>query len=289
MRIFSYLSESGPAVGMRRNGTLWALDCPDLDTLISSGGDIARNVESAATTRQLDPAAIDYLPLLRHPPKIVCVGLNYADHAAESPYKDIPTYPTFFPRFAAGLIGHEKPMILPMVSEQLDFEAELAVVIGYRGRHIAREDALSHVLGYSLFNDGSLRDYQFKAPQWTAGKNFEGTGGFGPELVTPDELPEGASGLRIQTRLNGATVQDDTTANMIFKVVDLIHLLSEFISVEPGDVIVTGTPAGVGFGRRPPVWMKEGDLIEVEIEKIGVLRNRVTRETVITPGKAQAA
>ena len=289
MRIFSYMSKDGPAAGVRRGSALWALDCPDLDTLVASGADVLRVINDAATTKELDPGAIDYLPLLRRPSKIVCVGLNYAEHAAESPYKDIPAYPTFFPRFAAGLVGHEKPMILPMVSEQLDYEAELAVVIGRRGRHIARADALSYVLGYSLFNDASLRDYQFKAPQWTAGKNFEGTGAFGPELVTPDELPEGAAGLRIQCRLNGQTVQNDTTANMIFKVADLIHLLSEFISVEPGDVLVTGTPAGVGFGRKPPVWMKEGDLIEVEVEQIGILRNRVVREVAVSSNKEAAA
>jgi acylpyruvate hydrolase len=279
MRVFSYRAERGPALGVRLRGVSWALDCPDLDTLIAAGQDVKATLAAAEAVSELDDDVIEYLPLLRRPPKIVCVGLNYADHAAESPY-DLPTYPAFFPRYAAALIGHRQPMILPAISEQLDFEAELAVVVGRAGRHINRRNALSFVLGYSIFNDGSVRDYQFKSPQWTAGKNFHGTGAFGPDLVTPEELPEGASGLRISTRVNGRTMQDDTTANMIFKVADLIHLLSEFIALEPGDVIATGTPAGVGFGRKPPVWMKDSDVCEIEIEGIGTLRNKVLAEQV---------
>jgi 2-keto-4-pentenoate hydratase/2-oxohepta-3-ene-1,7-dioic acid hydratase in catechol pathway len=164
------------------------------------------------------------------------------------------------------------------VSTQLDFEGEMVAVIGKSGRHIRKEDALSHVAGYSIFNDASIRDYQFKSAQWTIGKNFDHTGAFGPEFVTADALPPGASGLRLQTRLNGAVVQEASTASMIFDVATLVALLSEAVCLQPGDVIVTGTPSGVGLARKPPLFMKAGDVCEVEIEGLGILRNPIEDE-----------
>lgn len=225
----------------------------------------------------IDAEAVDWLPPLSRPGKIVCVGLNYADHSAESGFKQ-PDYPTLFGRFTSSLVGHGAPVVRPRVSEQFDYEGELVAIIGKGGRHIPRETALDHVFGWSIFNDVSVRDYQLKAPQWTMGKNFDGTGAFGPLVVTADELPAGARGLTIETRLNGAVVQHATTDQLIFDVAALIAIVSEGITLEPGDVVVTGTPSGVGAARKPPLWMKAGDVCEVEIEGIGVLVNPVVDE-----------
>lgn len=225
----------------------------------------------------IDRNEIAYLPPLQSPSKIICVGLNYADHTKESPY-DQPDYPTLFPRFASSLIGHGQPMIRPLASDSLDFEGELVAVIGKGGRHIPRTNALDHVAGYSIFNDGSVREYQFKAPQWTVGKNFDGTGAFGPYFVTADELPAGGKGLRLETRLNGAVVQSATTDDMIFDVAEVIAVISQAITLNPGDVIVTGTPAGIGWARTPRLLMRAGDICEVEIEGLGLLRNPIVDE-----------
>ncbi len=226
----------------------------------------------------IDSASIRYLPPIARPGKIVCVGLNYADHTRESPYEQ-PKYPTFFPRFSSSLVGHGDAIVRPRVSEQLDYEGELVVIIGTGGRHIAREQALEHVAGYSIFNEGSVRDFQFLSPQWTVGKNFDGTGAFGPVFVTADELPAGARGLRLVTRLNGEVVQDGNTEDMIFDVAELIATLSVAVTLEAGDVIVTGTPAGIGWARKPPLFMRPGDVCSVEIEGIGTLVNTVADES----------
>jgi acylpyruvate hydrolase len=209
--------------------------------------------------------------------KIICVGLNYADHAAESSMK-LPDYPTLFARFPSSLIAHDEPIVRPRVSSKLDYEGELVAVIGKAGRRIPRAAALSHVSGYSIFNDGSIRDFQLRTPQWTVGKNFDNTGPFGPVFVSADELPAGAHGLKIQTRLNGRVMQSATTADLICDVATLVALISEAMTLEPGDLIITGTPAGVGAARKPPVFMKAGDVCEVEIEGIGILRNPVVDE-----------
>ncbi len=222
----------------------------------------------------LDLDAVDLLPPIAAPGKIICIGLNYADHSAESGFKQ-PDYPTVFGRFASSLIGHRAPIIRPMVSEQLDYEGEIVAVIGAGGRDIARATALDHVAGYSLFNDASVRDYQFKSPQWTVGKNFDATGAFGPVFVTADELPPGCRGLRLRTRLNGEVVQDASTDDLVFDIASLVSLLSIPFTLEPGDIIVTGTPAGVGLARKPPLWMKAGDVCEVEVEGLGMLGNPV--------------
>lgn len=221
--------------------------------------------------------AVEILPPLPNPPKILCLGLNYSDHANESGY-EAPPFPTVFGRYATSLVGARSPIVKPKVSDALDWEAELVAVIGKRGRHISRAEALSYVAGYSVFNDGSVRDYQRMTPQWTVGKNFDGTGAFGPALVTPDELPEGAKGLKIECRLNGEVMQSDTTDHMIFDVATTIELLSKAMTLEPGDVLVMGTPAGIGMARTPSLYMKAGDVCEVEIEKVGLLRNPIVNE-----------
>lgn len=250
----------------------------ELGALIALGNDELRRVgKTLAHAPVIDPASIAYMPPIANPAKIICVGLNYADHTKESPYEQ-PDYPTLFPRFATSLIGHGQPIIRPLVSDSLDFEGEMVAIIGRGGRHISRAHALEHVAGYSIFNDGSVREYQFKSPQWTVGKNFDGTGAFGPVFVTSDELPAGGKGLRLETRLNGAVVQSASTDDMLFGVAEVIAVVSEAITLEPGDVIVTGTPAGIGWARTPRLLMRHGDICEVEIEGIGLLRNPVIDE-----------
>lgn len=216
------------------------------------------------------------LPIAQ-PPKIICMGLNYADHAKEGGNAR-PEYPSFFMRGAPSMTPHNAPIIRPKASTKLDYEAELAVVIGKRARHLTQDNALSCVFGYSCFNDGSLRDYQRKTAQWTIGKNFDATGGFGPWIVTPEDLPEGAAGLRVQSRLNGQVMQDGNTKDFLWNVKESLVIISECMTLEPGDVIITGTPAGVGYARTPPVWMAPGDVCEIEIEGIGTLSNPIIDE-----------
>lgn len=225
----------------------------------------------------LDLSLARLLPPVRAGQKILCVGLNYLDHVAESPYKQ-PSYPTFFLRVASSLIGHEQALVKPLVSEEFDYEGELVAVIGSTARKVSRERALDHVAGYTIFNEGSVRDYQFKAPQWTMGKNFDGTGACGPWFVTADELPPGAKGLRLVTRVNGVVEQQASTDDMLFDVASLVSIASEVMTLQPGDMLVTGTPAGVGFGKKPPVYLKAGDVCEVEIDGIGLLRNAVVSD-----------
>lgn len=219
------------------------------------------------------------LPLAR-PGKVVCLGLNYRAHAAEGGFT-VPDYPALFLRVPTSLVAAGSPIRLPPVSEQLDYEAELLVIMGKAGRAIPEAQALEHVFGYTCFNDASVRDYQRKTHQWTPGKNFDATGAVGPVVVTADELPPGASGLRIACRLNGRTLQDANTSDMIFPVAKAIATISEFMTLEPGDMIAMGTPQGVGHARKPPLWMKAGDTVEIEIEKIGILRNPVEAESAL--------
>jgi acylpyruvate hydrolase len=245
-----------------------------LPELIAQGADLLRIGRSLEQSPAIDLNAVRLLPPVPVPPKILCVGLNYDDHLEESGLKK-PAYPEIFARFATSLIAHQEPIRRPPESISLDYEAELAVVIGKPGRRIPQEQALDHVAGYSLFNDASVRDFQLRTPQWTMGKNFDGTGSFGPWLVTPDAVPPGARGLRIQGRLNGRVMQDARTDQLIFSVPALIEMISVAMSLEQGDVIITGTPGGVGAARKPPVFMQPGDIFEVEIEGIGVLTNSV--------------
>lgn len=225
----------------------------------------------------INPNEVECLCPMASVGKIICIGLNYRAHSAESGFK-VPEYPTVFARFDSSLIAHGASLVRPASSEQFDYEGEVVAVIGRAGRHIPRGKALEHVVAYSIFNDASVRDVQLRTPQWTLGKNFDGTGAFGPYLVTADEVPQGARGLRIQTRLNGQVMQDASTDDLVFDVATLISHLSDTMTLHPGDVIVTGTPAGVGMARKPPVWMKEGDLCEIEVERLGTLRNHVAVE-----------
>jgi len=215
------------------------------------------------------------MPCVPQPGKIVCLGVNYVDHAKEGG-NTVADYPTLFLRCNTSLLAHGAPLRVPRASDKLDYEAELAVVIGRPMRWVDEAQALDHVFGYACFNDASLRDYQRRTTQWTIGKNFDATGGFGPCLVTADELPPGCTGLRIQSRLNGQVMQSANTSDMVFGVARTLSLLSECMTLEPGDVVVMGTPGGVGYARTPPVWMKAGDTIEIDIEGVGVLSNPVT-------------
>ena len=242
----------------------------------ASAIDLAMNAADHPAGEETALAEITLLAPVPRPGKVVCIGLNYRAHAIEGG-NPIPDYPAVFLRGATSLCDPGADMILPECSDKLDYEAELAVIIGRTATNVDASSALDHVAGYSCFNDGTLRDYQRKSSQWTMGKNFDRTGGFGPELVTPDELPAGASGLRIVSRVNGEVVQDSDTADMIFDVATLIATLSEAMTLEPGDVIATGTPSGVGYARKPPLFLREGDRIEVEIEKIGTVTNIVAR------------
>lgn len=220
--------------------------------------------------------AVTLLPVIPDPERIICVGLNYHDHVEETGFA--PTErPTLFTRFASTLTGHDAPLVKPAASEKFDYEGELAVIVGSPGRHIATDDALSHVAGYASFNDGSVRDWQMHTSQFTPGKNFPATGGFGPALVTPDEA--GAlDDLVLRTRFNGTVVQEARLGQMITPIADLIAYISTFTPLAPGDVIVTGTPGGVGVKRSPRLYMKPGDIVEVEIDRIGLLRNPVVAE-----------
>ncbi len=249
--------------------------------LINGGGEALAKVVGAvaAAPDKARLALNDVRPALpiERPGKFICVGLNYAAHAREGGH-DIPEYPSLFVRWATSLVPAEAPVILPKVSDTFDYEAELTFIVGQGGRAIPEDQGLKHVFGYTMFNDVSVRAYQRKTPQWTQGKNFDGTGPLGPVVVTPEDLPPGASGLRITSRVNGETRQDSNTGDMIFGVAKLVSILSEFMTLEPGDVIATGTPSGVAHAMKPPGWMKAGDRVEVEIEGIGVLGNPVVAE-----------
>lgn len=235
-------------------------------------------VETASVAAALPVDGVRFLPPVARPGKIICLGLNYADHAAEGGNAR-PEYPSFFMRGATSLIGHGAAIVRPNISTKLDFEAELAVVIGRRAKHLTRANALEAVAGYACFNDATLRDYQRRTSQWTIGKNFDATGGFGPCFVPASDLPPGAAGLKIESRLNGKVMQSANTDNMLFNVAETLHLLTECLTLEPGDVVVMGTPAGVGYARTPPVWMAPGDVIEIEIEGIGTLSNPIVSES----------
>ena len=279
MRLARVSKDGKTGLASQSDGSItvvWNKTLADLDGQIADGSLEAAGAKAAAG-EQVDEAALTFLPPVVKPSKIICLGLNYRDHAEESGL-GIPEFPVLFARFASSLIGHGAPIILPEVSEQLDWEAELVVVLSKGGKNIAKDKALDHVAGYSVFNDASIRDYQLRTPQWTAGKNFDDTGAFGPWLVLPDEVPAGAAGLKIECRVNGDVMQSSNTGNLIFTVADTIHLLSTFMTLEPGDVLVMGTPGGVGVARNPQVWMKAGDMCEVEIEGIGLLRNPIVAE-----------
>jgi len=247
----------------------------DLGELVRAGvtaADMAALVAGAKHHVPLDAAQF-LAPVLR-PGKAICVGLNYADHARESHFEP-PTHPTLFLRSTTSLAAHASAVHRPSGDDSLDFEGEMVVVMGSGGRGIAAEDALGHVFGYAVGNDISVREFQFRSPQWTLGKNVDGTGPWGPWVVTADEGPAGGPGLQLQTRLNGELMQSAHTRDMLFDVATIIASVSEAMTLEAGDILFTGTPAGVGLGRTPRRYMQPGDVVQVQIERIGVLRNTI--------------
>ncbi len=284
MRFLTFRKDGVMGLAVERGGVFYgataneALYPGSLADLITRGGASLQEAHALLTHgHAVDLGAVEHLPPLPRPPQILCLGLNYADHSREFGFEP-PSFPTLFSRFASSLIGQGAPILRPRVSNALDFEGEMACIIGKRARHVRRDDALDYVAGYSVFNDGSIRDYQNKTPQWTIGKNFDSTGAFGPCFVTADALPPGGAGLKIETRLNGEVVQSSNTDQMIFNVAHMIEIISAAITLEPGAVLVTGTPSGVGAARTPPLFMKPGDVCEVEIEGIGLLRNPIADE-----------
>lgn len=281
MRLVSFVVDGRPGYGaVTADGVVdlgRRLPSKSLRALLEADAlaDAAALLASAAPDHRLD--AIAFAPVIPDPGKIICVGLNYRDHVAETG-RTVTEKPALFARFATSQVGHLQPIVRPAVSDHFDYEGELALVIGRGGRHIKRADALTHVAGYACYNEGSIRDWQRHTSQFLSGKTFDRSGAFGPWLVTSDEIPD-PSKLTLQTRLNGDTVQQTTTDMLITDVPDLIVYCSTVMTLLPGDVIVTGTPGGVGFKRNPPLFMKPGDVVEVEISGIGVLRNPVVAES----------
>jgi 2-keto-4-pentenoate hydratase/2-oxohepta-3-ene-1,7-dioic acid hydratase in catechol pathway len=245
---------------------------PDLKALIAGNG-FSQAAQYAGEQPDYQASDVTWLPVIPNPDKIVCVGLNYQEHVAETG-RDNTEQPAIFLRLPESQVGHRQPIVRPRESKNLDFEAEIAVIIGVPGRRISQQDAYKHVAGYSCYNDGSVRDWQRHTIQWTAGKNFAQTGGFGPWMVSVDEIPPGTT-MTLSCRLNGERMQHASTEQMIFKIPKIIEYVSTWITLVPGDVLVTGTPGGVGARRNPPLWMKPGDKVEIEIDKVGILENSI--------------
>ncbi len=281
MKFLSYSHQGQDSWGLATDTGVISLSTaqyPSLRSALVAG--VLEQLGAAAQGRPDTCAQSDitYLPVITDPGKIICIGHNYEEHRIETE-RDKTENPTVFLRVADSQTGHLQPLLMPPESSHLDYEGEIAVVIGKGGRRIRRDQAWSHVAGYSAYNDGSVRDWQRHTTQFTPGKNFVGTGAFGPVLVTRGEIADGEE-LSLTTRLNGQVMQHATTAMMIFPIPRLIEYVSTFTPLMPGDVIVSGTPGGVGSRRQPPLWMKEGDWVEIEVSKIGVLRNRVEKETL---------
>ncbi|MBR0828696.1 fumarylacetoacetate hydrolase family protein [Bradyrhizobium manausense] len=280
MKLISFVVDGRPSFGaVKDNGVvdlgarLRLEGCATLRQFLEAGRlpDAARLTASARPDHTLDKIA--FAPVIPDPEKIICVGLNYRDHVAETG-RTVTEKPALFARFACSQVGHLQPIVKPKVSDDFDYEGELALVIGKAGRHIQASRALDHVAGYACYNEGSIRDWQRHTSQFLSGKTFAESGSFGPWLVTTDEIPD-PSKLTLQTRLNGTVVQNTTTDLLVTAIPELIAYISTICPLVPGDVIVTGTPGGVGAKRTPPLWMRPGDTVEVEISGIGVLRNTV--------------
>lgn len=279
MKLATYRTAAGAGYGVvtdqgivdlsRRIGARYS----DLRALLAAGAFDEARAAARNVKPDLRQDQITFLPVIPNPDKIVCAGLNYEEHRIEA-NRGKTENPVLFLRVPGSQVGHNQPIIRPRESDKLDYEGEIAVIIGMEGRRIAEARAYEHIAGYSCYNDGSVRDWQRHTVQWTAGKNFEATGGFGPWMVTSDEIPPGTV-LALATRLNGRQMQHASTEMMIFSIPRLIAYISCFTTLLPGDVIVTGTPGGVGFKRTPPVWMKPGDRIEVEVSGVGTLVNSV--------------
>lgn len=281
MRLVTYQSPTGPRAAGQRGDALVDLNQTDpqlpssLKQLVALGPTMLERAAQAIATGKPIAGPAKLLAPIPDPQKVLCVGLNYADHARESGAEP-PPEPVFFSKFSSAVIGPDEPIVLPKVSQQVDYEAELVVVIGRQGRDIPRQQALEHVAGYTVGHDVSARDWQLNKPgkQWLLGKTFDTFAPIGPALVTPDEVGD-VGRLRVQLRLNGRTLQDSSTEQLIFQVDELVAYVSQVCTLLPGDIIFTGTPPGVGFARKPPVFMQPGDVAEVEIERLGVLRNPV--------------
>jgi len=279
MKLASYVHDGKPGYGVvtdkgivdlgRRLGSSY----PDLRSILGAAGLSKAQTALAGATPDFQLAQVQLLPVIPNPDKIICVGLNYEDHIVETG-REKTENPVLFVRFADSQVGADQPMLRPRESTHFDYEAEIAVIIGKAGRRIAEKDAWEHVAGYSCYNDGSIRDWQRHTGQFTPGKNFSRTGAFGPWMVTADEIPPNAT-MTLTGRLNGKQVQHATSEQMIFKIPTLIRYISTFTALVPGDVIVSGTPGGVGAKRTPPLWMKPGDLVEIEIDRVGILKNTI--------------
>ena len=278
MQLLSFVGDAGPSFGLIRDGGV-------IDAGARLGGEtdlrnalVAGRLDDVAALASFEPDIdldeIRYLPLIPNPAaRFFCIGINYRPHMIEMG-REPPEKPVVFVRFASSFVGHGDLLIRPSASEQYDFEGELAVIIGKRGRQIPRQRALDHVAGYACLNDGSVRDFQRHSGQFTPGKNFDASGSFGPYLVTTDEIPD-PSALTLTTRLNGEVVQHEQTSELVFAIPELIEYISTWTELTPGDVIATGTPGGVGAGRKPPLWMQPGDRVSVDITGLGVLSNEV--------------
>ena len=289
MKIVAFEGQGGPRIGIVEGDQVIDLQAAEprvpndlAEWLAKTNGDtkqLAEIAKRAPASARKPLSSIAYALPVGRPGKIVCLGLNYLEHVKEGSQRDnIPKFPTIFMRGLTSLVPHGAPILRPLASETLDYEAELILVIGKHAKHLTAANATSCIAGYSCGNEGSVREFQRKTTQWDMGKNFDRTGGFGPWLITADELPDAAKGLKIQSRLNATVMQSDNTDNMLFPIVEMLVYITQGITLEPGDVIFTGTPSGVGHARKPPVWMKNGDTIEVEIERIGTLRNPIADE-----------
>jgi len=290
MKIVGFEAEGSLRVGVVEGDQVIDLQAAD-PRVPGNLGDILRihdgDLKAAADLAKRAPASARRplkglkfgLPVAR-PGKILCLGLNYLEHVKEGSQRDnIPKFPTIFMRCLTSMVPHDEPIIRPKASEQLDYEAEMMLIVGKRAKHLTMDNATACIAGYSCSNEGSVREFQRKTTQWDMGKNFARTGGLGPWMVTADELPEAGKGLKIESRLNGQVMQSDNTDNMMFPVREMLVYVTQGMTLEPGDIIFTGTPSGVGHARKPnPVWMKQGDVCEIEIEGIGVLRNPIQNE-----------
>jgi len=290
MKIVSFEADGGVRLGVVEGEEVIDLKAVDPylptdlgEVLRKMNGDLkplAELAKKASASARRPLAALSYALPVARPGKIICLGLNYLDHVKEGPQRDnIPKYPSIFFRVLTSFAPHLAPIMRPRVSIQFDYEAELVAIVGKRAKHLTLANAVDCIAGYTCSNEGSVREFQRHTTQWGMGKNFDKTGGIGPWMVTADELPRGAKGLKIESRLNGKVMQSDNTDNMMFPLAETLEYVTKGMTLEPGDLILTGTPSGVGHARKPdPVWMKAGDTLEIEVERVGILRNPVEDE-----------
>jgi len=289
MKIVGFTTDQGLRLGLIEGDQVVDLQAVDptvpndlAAVLRQHNGDLkplAEIAERATGSAKRPLAVLNYALPVARPGKIICLGLNYLEHVKEGRYADnLPKFPTLFARGLNSVVAHQHPLIRPHISETFDYEAEMVAVIGKRAKHMTLDNALSCVAGYTCANEGSIREFQRHTTQWHMGKNFDNSGSIGPWVVTADELPPGGNGLKIESRVNGKVMQSDNTANMMFPVAATIVYATQGITLEPGDLLLTGTPSGVAHARKPPAWMRHGDVLEIEIEGIGVLRNPIEDE-----------